>query len=196
MDQEWLKTQFRLNPEKSKAALAEAIGLPASAVSKILAGGRQIKAAEYTAMRRFFGLPVDGERAARGASYILEPLEHGLQDGAVDQSWTMPASVLKGRTKAAPDKVRIFAVQDNAMAPDLVAGEQVLVDLSDQTPSPPGIFVISDGMAPLIRQCEYVPHSSPPSVKLSTISGRFEARIVPVSAAGLTGRVIAKLEWL
>lgn len=199
MDSLWLQTQFRLNPEKSKAELAEALGLDRPAVSKILAGTRQIKAAEYAAMRRFFGLPVDGERAAKGGqSVTLQPLAPGLADGAAsaDDGWVMPASVLAQRTRGKPENIRIFTVQERAMAPDLLPGETVLVDLSDVTPSPPGIFVVSDGLGHIIRRCAHVPHSQPPQIRLSAADAGYESMTMATDRAGIVGRVIAKLQWL
>ncbi len=60
MDSQWLKTQLAYNPSKNKADLAKAIGVQPSGISKILAGTRQIKTHEYIAMRKFFGLLIDG----------------------------------------------------------------------------------------------------------------------------------------
>lgn len=205
MDAEWLKSQLRLHPDKSKAALAKALGLEPPAVSKILSGRRQIKAQEYVAMRQFFGLPADGERAAKGAaqgagrSYVLEPLAGGMREkeqGGGGEAWVMPASLFESRTKAPPEKIRIFAVHGDAMLPDYQPGEQVLVDLSDTVPSPAGVFVVSDGLGHILRQCEYVPHSSPPEVRLSARSGRYEPYTVRLDRAAIIGRVLAKLEWV
>lgn len=213
MDAGWLKEQFRINPERTRAELASALGLGASAVSKMLAGTRQIKAAEYIRMRRFFGLPVDGERAARrgvtgrnkaeGLShYVLDPIRAGARNfrdgGSADDegAWMIPAGILKGHTRTPPDKIRTFAVTDNAMAPDFSAGERVLVDLSDTQPSPPGTFLVSDGLTQMLRHCEYVAHSKPPSVTISTVSGRSKSYTVSLAKAGIIGRVIARLEWL
>lgn len=207
MDSDWLKTQFRLHPERSKADLAQALNLGASAVSKILAGTRQIKAHEYVAMRRFFGMPSDGEKAAAVSSragsghYVLAPLEPGLGEGRgadqeAQESWLMPPDLLKGRIRGTPDKIRIFPVHETAMVPDLSPGEQVLVDLSDTRPSPPGLFVVSDGLGHIIRHCAYVPHSQPPSVRLSANDGKYEPYTLPLEKAGIIGRIIARLEWL
>lgn len=207
MDAEWLKTQLRLHPDRNKAALAKALGLEPPAVSKILSGRRQIKAQEYVAMRAFFGLPADGERAAQGTaggaagarSYVLEPLRPGMgerEPGGGAESWVMPASLFEARTRAPPEKIRIFAVHGDAMAPDYQPGEQVLVDLSDTVPSPAGVFVVSDGLGHIIRQCEYVPHSQPPEVRLSARNGRYEPYTRPLERAGIIGRVMAKLQWV
>lgn len=45
-----------MHPKKTKAQLARLLGLEPPAVSKILAGTRQIKAQEYMKMREFFCL--------------------------------------------------------------------------------------------------------------------------------------------
>lgn len=206
MDADWLKTQFRFNPGKTRAELAKALGLEAPAVSKILNGTRQIKAQEYIVMRRFFGLPADDEKASGTAggpgsgTYTLAPLDGGFEDAddpaASAESWTIPAHIFRQRTKASPEQIRIFTAQENVMAPDILLGDPVLVDLSDRTPSPPGIFIVSDGLGYIIRRCEYVPHSNPPEIRLSTSSGKIEPLTLPLGKAGILGRVIAKLQWL
>ena len=155
-------------------------------------------------MRRFFGLPTDGARAAGqgaggGKSYVLSPLEPAMQDKAEtgeDDAWVMPAQLFENRTRAQPEQIRIFAVQEDAMAPDIARGEKVLVDLSDTRPSPAGTFVVSDGLGHIIRQCEYVPHSDPPAIRLSARNARYEPYTVALEKAEIIGRVIAKLQWL
>lgn len=202
MDAEWLRLQFKLYPEKSKADLAAALGLDRPAISKILAGTRQIKATEYAGMRRFFDLPVDGERATtRGNRYVLEPLvtdgmaDHGGADGDSGQ-WVMPASLFANRTRGPAAQIRVFTVSDKAMIPDLMPGENVLVDMADTTPSPPGFFLLSDGVGHIIRQCAIIPGSRPALLRLTALNGAYEAYELPMSAHPLSGRVIAKLQWL
>lgn len=211
MDSQWLKTQFSVNPGKTKAGLAKALNLDAPAISKILAGTRQIKANEYIGMRKFFGLPVDGEQATSGnrdKSYVLAPLtkdkeqeekniNQALYDAPVpEENWVMPASLFKNRTTANPEQIRIFSIQENAMVPDFMPGEHVLVDLSDVKPSPPGVFLVSDGLGHMIRQCAYVPHSDPPEIKLSAVNSKYEPYTLPLEKTKIIGRVIAKLQWL
>jgi len=205
MDAEWLKTQFTVNPDKSKADLARALGLEPPAISKMIGGKRQIKAHEYVAMRRFFGMPTDGARAAAGgvgsesgSSYTLGPLSD-MQDSAPaieQESWVMPAHLFENRTTAPPEQIRIFSVHGDAMMPDFRPDERVLVDLSDTKPAPAGDFVISDGMNHIIRQCEYVPHSDPPQVRISARDGKYAPYVAALDQAAIIGRVIAKLQWL
>ncbi len=200
MDSQWLKMQFRLHPRKSKAGLAKAVGLEPPAISKILGGARQIKAAEYHAMRRYFGLPVDGEGgfyASKGStkSYVLQPLSEP-DSHQQEESWIIPASLIERRTDTPPDQIRVFPIQDNTMAPEFKSGEHVLVDLSDTKPSPPGIFVISDGVGHIIRQCEILPNTKPLKVRLRASNTRYESHDAPLRKTVLIGRVIAKLQWM
>ncbi len=196
MDSLWLKTQFQLYPEKTRADLARALTLNPPAVSKILAGNRQIKANEYIAMRRFFGLPIDGLRAT-GRVYRLQALPQRPsepEEPEEQDAWIMPARLLESKTQAPPEKIRIFTVRDNNMEPDFMVGSQVLIDLSNVMPSPPGAFVMSDGIGHVLRQCDVVPGETPLQISVSSRSG--VSFRVPLERANIIGRVIARLEWL
>lgn len=202
MDSQWLKTQFSLHPDKSKADLAAKLGLEASAISKILSGTRQIKAQEYMVMRAFFGMPSDGANSTsrHRHSYTLQPLGpgDGLREAEHDENaeWVIPASILNARTNAPPEKIRIFTVRENAMEPDFKQGEHVLVDLSDTAPSPPGVFIISDGFGHMIRRCAYAPKKNPPVIQISANSKQFESQALDADDFTMIGRVIAKLQMV
>ena len=201
MDAQWLKTQFETQPNKTKAGLAQALGLEAPAVSKILSGTRQIKAGEYLIMRAFFGLPVDGERAARNDNaYVLEPLgAKGRMSDSADNAqadWILPAEIMQKRTRSTPDHIKSFRVEDNMMSPDFKRDEHVLVDLEDRTPTPPGTFVVSDGFGYLLRNIEHVPSSNPAQIRISALDKNFQSQILNAKDFNIVGRVIAKLQWL
>lgn len=199
MDTQWLKAQFTLHPQKSKAELARMLGLEPPAISKILAGTRQIKAQEYIRMREFFGLG-NNEGAARkkAQAYIIEPLKNSLsdQDNNIEGEWSIPAAILNQRTKAAPDQVKIFLIEESVMEPNFKKGEHVLVDLSDKKPSPPGAFVISDGFGYMARHCAFRPGSAPPQIRISAIQTDFEPQTLLQEGIEILGRVIAKMQWI
>lgn len=203
MDSQWLKQQFERNPDKTKAGLARALNLEPPAVSKILNNTRQIKAPEYNTMRRYFGLPVDGEHAVHAMenTYRLDTLagNQNLQEdvqGAPADSWVIPAEILNQRTQAPPNKIKIFKVQEQLMEPEYRHGEHVLVDLSDQTPTPPGAFIVSDGFGYMLRFCEFVVNSEPPEIKISASNSAFQTQTLTFDDFDIVGRVIAKLQWL
>lgn len=200
MDAQWLKAQFELYPEKTKAGLARALSLEAPAISKILNNNRQIKASEYIEMRRFFGYPVESDANSQSRSDMvkLSPLK-GLNEKEHTQSvdpWVMPNSLLSKKTQASPDKIKVFEISDSTMSPDFAREEQVLVDISDQKPSPPGVFVLSDGLSQIVRRCEIVPQSNPMQIRVSASNKNYEPYLINADQADIMGRVIAKLEWL
>jgi len=204
MDSQWLKRQFDHNPDKSKAGLARALSLEPPAISKILNGARQIKAQEYNLMRQYFGLPVDGENATvlSENSYRLDMLagdNNAFQedpDQPREDSWVIPAEILSARTQAPPNQIKIFNIKESFMEPEFRHGENVLIDLSDNTPSPPGTFIISDGFGVMLRNCEYVPNSDPAEIRISANSANFQTQVLHTGDFEILGRVIAKLQWL
>ncbi|MGQ0527007.1 MAG: S24 family peptidase [Alphaproteobacteria bacterium] len=200
MDSQWLKAQFKAHPGKSKAGLAATLGLEPPAISKILNGARQIKAQEYHGMRQYFGLPTDGQKAVSGNGYVIPPLtlEQSFQEFREkrDSDWVIPADILHARTRTPPEKIRIFEVRERVMEPDFRQGEFVIVDLSDRAPSPPGIFIISDGFGHMVRHCSYVPKSSPAKIRVAAAHASFETQTLQEHEFEITGRVIARLHWL
>lgn len=209
MDRQWLESQFTLHPEKKKAALAKVLNLEAPAISKILAGIREIKATEYVQMRKFFGLSID-ENSMMSVSknaYIIKPLQakntyegmqdHGKKHKESNQSdWMIPADLMKQKTLASPDQIKSFKIEGDSMNPDFNAGEYVLVDTSIKNPSPSGVFLIFDGLGEIIRQCEYVPQSDPPSVKLVALKSGYESCVLELKNETIIGRIIAKVQWV
>ena len=200
MDERWLKIQFELYPEKSKADLARTLNLEPPAISKILGGIRQIKAPEYILMRAFFGLPSDGEKAAQPSSdaFIVDALspQSQLHEEDSPSQWVIPAEIMQKRTDTGPEHIKSFRVEDNMMMPEFNRDEHVLVDLSDCSATPPGTFVVSDGFGFMLRNCEHIPNSEPVKIKITALKESFEPQKLTLDEFQIIGRVIAKLQWL
>jgi transcriptional regulator with XRE-family HTH domain len=193
MDAQWLQTQFSLNPDKSKAGLAEAMGLEPPAISKILKGTRQIKAQEYILMRGYFGLPNDGHAAIASAPAYTLPSNAVpmFADGDTPPGeWMMPEDFA---STASPEKMRVFQVRDQFMEPEFKQGERVLVDTADKTP--PGVFVLSDGYSTMLRHCEATAKSNPVKIKISARKN-FQTQTLQDGEFLILGRVIARLNML
>ena len=52
------------------------------------------------------------------------------------------------------------------MLPTLEDGDTILLDLSMKRPTPPGIFVLHDGMGLVAKRLEHIPNSDPPKVRI------------------------------
>ncbi len=206
MDRNWLAAQFALYPEKKKIDLAKKLNLPPPAISKILAGGREIKAKEYALMRHFFGLPTDGKNATMLSknAYVIKPFHaentHGsMQDSARDthnpkEDWVIPAHLLREKTTATPDQIRIFRIEEDAMSPDFKIGEYVLVDLSSTKSSPSGVFLVFDGVGEIIRHCEYT--KSLNTIRVSATKKGYSSMLLKLEDSPIIGRVLAKIQWI
>lgn len=196
MDSQWLQTQFRLHPGKSKADLARVLGLEPPAISKILGGGRQIKAQEYAVMRQFFGLsPIDGGGPLQPA---LQRRMEGLKEKADIPSFAYSASYKPLPPRPAEnlsEKLRVFRVEEMVMEPEYFIGEHVLVDTSQKTLEPPGVFIICDGFTYMIRNCSYVARDEKGRVEVSARKKDFQAQILEPQEFLVIGRVVAKILW-
>ena len=75
-------------------------------------------------------------------------------------------SWIRHKLKASPSQLRIMHVEGDSMAPTLLGGDAVLVDMTRQLPNPPGIFVLDDGLGLVAERLVYIPNSDPPAVRV------------------------------
>lgn len=194
MDAQWLHMQFEQHPDKSKSGLAKALDLEPSAISKILTNHRQIKAQEYVIMRSYFGLPNDGEKSIKPHNPEKHSNQNSLQEPedrkSQNSAWKIPGSKTQN---AHEEGIQIYKIRENVMAPEFKIGDHVAIDMTDTTPSPPGIFMISDGYGAFIRRCEIEPGTEPAQVILKTNDSRENKNLEDLE---IIGRVVGKIEWL
>jgi phage repressor protein C with HTH and peptisase S24 domain len=109
--------------------------------------------------------------------------------------WQMPGDLVRGQTTAPPKSLKIITVYGDSMTPDFLPGERVLVDLDDRRPSPPGVFVLWDGMGLVIKRLELVPGTDPPMVRLIPRNDQYQTYEQPITDMHINGRVIGKWLW-
>lgn len=200
MDSQWLNKQFELFPHKTKAGLAEALGLEPPAVSKILKGMRQIKAKEYAIMRRYFGLPVDGQRAvspAKGKSQESLNYADVLKDSVVDtpnSAWIMPQNNPDAHSDHLSEALKIYKITDKFMAPDLDLGDYVLIDLLQTALEEKAVYILYDGQDYAARYCVSLSDKEG-DIEVSAYSPAFATQHLNFDDVEIVGRVIAKLDW-
>jgi phage repressor protein C with HTH and peptisase S24 domain len=66
-------------------------------------------------------------------------------------------SWIRYKLRAKPADLRIMHVEGDSMMPTLHHGDIVLVDLARRTPTPPGIFVLHDGMGLVAKRLDHIP---------------------------------------
>jgi phage repressor protein C with HTH and peptisase S24 domain len=67
---------------------------------------------------------------------------------------------------AAPEHLRMIAIDGDSMEPLLSSGDRIVLDASQRIPVPPGTFVIWDGMGLVAKRAEHIPNSDPPRIAL------------------------------
>lgn len=101
-----------------------------------------------------------------------------------------PKAGFQTLTGAPESGATIIEVIGDSMAPTLLPGQRVMVNIEDQTPSPPGIFVLWDGLGFVVKRLEFVAFSEPPRVKVMSDNPRYGAYERIIDEAYIQGRVV------
>ena len=126
-------------------------------------------------------------RAGAGASLV--EAEH------VASEWLVPRDLFAGHTTAPMGALRVISVQGDSMEPELMPGTRVVVDTEDTRPSPPGLFVVWDGLATVIKRVMFVPNSDPPTVRIMSDNPKYPAYERTADEVHIRGRVIGHWRW-
>ncbi len=111
-------------------------------------------------------------------------------------AWQIPNEIVRGYTTAPAADLRIITVLGDSMEPTLLPGQRVLVDTADRRPSPPGIFVVWDGLGLVVKRVQLLPHTDPPRVKITSDNQNYEPYERTLDEAYIQGRVIGQWRWL
>jgi transcriptional regulator with XRE-family HTH domain len=132
-----------------------------------------------------------GASAGHGAE---PPVLNGGGETPILAEWSMPEDLVRAHTTPSR-RLALIRVEGNSMEPDFHPGERVLVDLSRRKPSPPGEFVIWDGMGLVLKRVELVPGSEPKRIRLISINPGYTPYEVELDEHTIVARVIGKWQW-
>ena len=82
--------------------------------------------------------------------------------------WILGERIVRHEFQATPEELRMITLGGDSMEPLASRGDQLLIDISERDPVPPGIFVVWDGMGLVTKRIEHVQHSDPPRVRLKS----------------------------
>lgn len=122
-------------------------------------------------------------RPSMGGGAIAEDEERIGRDFHFRRAW------IRDRLKAAPSLLRVMTVQGDSMIPTLQDGDVVLVDLTQRSPIPPGVFVLHDGMGLVAKRLEHVPMSDPPCVRIISDNPQYSPYDCTADEVNIVGRV-------
>ena len=108
----------------------------------------------------------------------------------IPEEWSIPLSFIAESGRRA-DAVSVIRVTCSNMLPDYKFGDAIVVDHSDRVPSPPGLFVLTDGESRFLSHCMLLPDTSPQQVQVSShVAG---PAVVSLSSIRIVARVIAHI---
>lgn len=128
-------------------------------------------------------------RAAAGAGQVIE------SEGKIGE-WQFPRALVQMATNSPVERIKILAIVGDSMVPTYNPSEKVMVDTGDIRPSPPGIFVVWDGLGFVVKRVEFLAHSDPPRVKITSDNPKYAAYERVLGEAYIQGRVLGKWLWV
>lgn len=136
-------------------------------------------------MEVFVSVPsVEVTASMGGGNLVTDEVENG-------EPYNFQRSWIVHDLKADPANLRIMHVEGDSMMPTLHSGDVVLVDLARRSPTPPGIFVLFDGMGLVAKRLENIPNNDPPKVRVisdNTFYSPYERTADEVS-------IIGRIRW-
>jgi hypothetical protein len=109
---------------------------------------------------------------------------------AVKGQWSLPRATYLQQFSASPEGVEIIMVIGDSMTPTLHPGQRVAVDTRDRKPSPPGLFVVWDGLGLVVKRVEPVPGSNPVAVRIMSDNKLYSSYERTLDEAHINGRVV------
>jgi phage repressor protein C with HTH and peptisase S24 domain len=127
-------------------------------------------------------------RASAGSGQIVDG------EGKIAE-WQLPRDLLHAATNSPVERIKIITVIGDSMQPTFNPTDKVMVDISDTRPSPPGIFVVWDGLGLVLKRVEFLPDSEPPTIRISSDNAKYQPYERAIEEAHIQGRVLGKWLW-
>jgi phage repressor protein C with HTH and peptisase S24 domain len=122
--------------------------------------------------------------ASMGGGAVVESEEDG-RPYHFQRSW------IRHKLRAKPADLRIMHVEGDSMLPTLHHGDIVLVDLARRAPTPPGIFVLHDGMGLVAKRLDHIPNTEPPRVRILSDNPLY----APYEGTAEEVNIIGRIRW-
>lgn len=172
---------------KTVAAIAKALGCTADDLNREMPELRRVSVPHDPSTVVINELDV---HVAAGPGTLDGNLMTAHEQSAVVGVHTYPAASFREAYGIEPSRIKILPVRGTSMEPELWAGQRVMVDIEDKVPSPPGIFVVWDGLGLVLKYVEVVPNSDPVRVRISSAHQAFKPYERNIEEAYINGRVI------
>lgn len=131
----------------------------------------------------FVAIPSVRVTASMGGGRLVEDSPENGKPYHFQRAW------IRDELKADPAQLRIMHVEGDSMLPTLQDRDIILVDLSRTSPTPPGVFVLFDGMGLVAKRLEFVPTGDPPRVRIVSDNPLYTAYERTADEIRIVGRI-------
>lgn len=132
---------------------------------------------EYAAIPR-----LQVEASAGGGAVVT------LEDTA--ESYSFRKSWIRDHLRANSADLRLMTVRGDGMEPTLCHNDIILIDTTKKDPSPPGIFVLFDGLGLVAKRIEYFDQPEPARLRIISDNPHYSTYERGVEEASIIGRVV------
>jgi len=129
-------------------------------------------------------VPLHDIRAAAGGGSVPEEAEGGRD------SLAFPPALLRRITAAPAGGLKLLSISGDSMSPTLEDGDLVMVDTQRRMLSPPGIFILDDGVGLVAKRVDAIPNSWPLALRLSSDNPAYSNYRRRVDEVHIVGRVV------
>lgn len=112
--------------------------------------------------------------------------------------WHFPTGWMQSEFRAKAPDLRIITIDGDSMLSDppsrrdLEPGDKVVVNLRDVRPTPPGIFIVWDGLGLIAKRIEFIAHSEPATVRIMSNNSEYSTYERTLDEAHIWGRVVGR----
>ena len=108
------------------------------------------------------------------------------------ENYTFRKSWIHEHLNLQPDHLRMVYIYGDSMTPTLCHNDIILVDTSRRVPSPPGLFVLFDGIGLVAKRLEYATDDASPLIRIVSDNLHYSSSERAMEELHIVGRVV----WL
>ncbi|MBT6122530.1 MAG: helix-turn-helix transcriptional regulator [Candidatus Puniceispirillum sp.] len=116
-----------------------------------------------------------------------------LIDASTDTATAVLAFPRPWLRKISPSKteaLKLITISGDSMAPVLEHGDTVMLDIDQTRPSPPGIFILHDGLGLVAKRIELVPSTNPQLLRICSENPAYTNYQRTIDEVQIIGRVV------
>ena len=173
-------------PEEARHMLADMLGIDQQSLADLPAPA----GADRPSGR--IPVPLFDVQAAAGGGTVPPDGDLGrdADAGMLPPSLDFPPELLRRITSAPAASLQMISVSGDSMTPTLADGDLVMIDTARKLPSPPGIFILDDGVGLVAKRVDTVPNTAPPMLRLSSDNPAYANYQRRLEEVNVIGRVI------